>query len=191
MNLEEEKENFAEVLENIPEIAMSSPSFPIELAEDITEIPFMPSDSLKKSECYCEQDEEEAPALKCSCCGNYSHLSCYHLNEKLQDNQDFICLSCQQKARNKILEPLIQSVTGIEEKLSKISESLEKIAPNTASNLPDVFGSIQNPLSCKDLCDSLHQIVILSQKVWKDVNKDIDEISSFVDVDILEDPENE
>ena len=188
MNLEEEKQNFAKIIDRVPEILMNSPSFPLELAEHFNDIPFLSSpENPRKNNCFCEREDDDGQLVYCSCCGEASHLPCYHFSDKpFPSSEQFLCIYCQYKASSRIAETLLQNAAQIEDKLRTLTEKFDNVEKEFISQTPDAFGCIQNATSCGDLDNALSDLIAESQNVWKDITNDLETLNSFTDIDIFD-----
>ena len=174
--------DFSNVLNEIPDILVSSPSFPIEAVDKMDDIPFLPPSSHSSHNCFCENDDVESGFVTCSICGQSSHISCYHFYDKFPINERFICISCQQKATNQVLDVTADSVQRLENRISFLSDVFDRLQNEYIPNLPD---TLENVGSCEELHLMLKNFLSFSKKVWKDVNKDLDEINMYTKVDFL------
>ena len=187
MTLEQEKQEFQEIIDRIPEITMNSPSFPLELAEHINDLPFLSApETPHDNECFCEKDDEESLLITCACCGERSHLSCYHLTERPITSDSFFCIYCQQKASQKISNELIKTATCIEQKLNIITEKLDEIESENMHEYPDPFACIQNATSCQELHSMFTNLLATSQSLWDEINQDLEQLNAFTDIDIFD-----
>ena len=187
MSLETEKRQFADLLNRIPEITMNSPSFSLELSEHISDLPFFSSSQTDHNhECFCQNNDDDSILLTCACCGERSHASCYHISERPVSNDSFYCIYCQQKALDRISEQLFENISHIEEKTQIISQKFDELQKENNMQIPDAFGCIQNAASSQELSGRLHELLVTSQAVWKDICKDLEEINLIAENDLFE-----
>lgn len=183
---EEKIDNFAAVMNRIPEIAMNSPIIGYDLAENLNDLPFMPKKIQSNDICFCGNPIGNQPFYTCSMCGGRVHQECYNTSEK-PPNGTIICIQCQQKACNELMNNTRVQIKSVEQKLQQITSLFDAFKNFTPSSSRDVFSDVKNAPIGNEFEAQINKVIWKSNEIWIRIGEDVDSIQRFAMQDSLED----
>ena len=173
---------------------MSDPNKFVRIAENPTDtydlsgtfdtIPFVPI-TIKRgfSHCICNGALDYFEVIQCKSCGAKCHAECYKI--KPDQQQYFICISCQQKMADAIITQITTPLNIIQQNINDISCSFDELCQGCEENAPTTFEESVSLEHVQSLHSSITKLLGDAAFRWNNAVSQIKKIQNLVSGDLF------